>query len=131
MKVYTASKLSQAPLWSRLKKEWTEIEFTARWVTEHIGVTEKNPVIARQFWIEDFQDVQAADVVLLYGEPHEKQRGSLVEAGMAIGMQKPVIVCGDSADFGTWQYFPSVHRVTTLNEAREILSDMANARKKL
>ena len=122
MKVYTASKLSQSPRWIKLKTEWPEIEFTARWVTNHVGMAEFEPHISRQFWTEDEDDVRAADVVLLYAEHHEKQRGSLVEAGMAIALRKPVILVGESADFGSWQYHPAVTRFATLEEAREHLA---------
>ena len=125
IKVYTASKLAQAPLWKRLIVEWWEIDFTARWVVQHVGTTPDHPCFARIFWEHDHADVASADVVLLYAEANEHLRGGLVEAGIAIALDKKVIVVGEHPDYGTWQYHPNVHRVPDLEHARILLRTMA------
>lgn len=51
----------------------------------------------------------------------EKLRGGLVEAGMALAMQKTVIVIGKDDDYGTWQYHPNVYRCETFDDARILL----------
>lgn len=128
LKVYTASKLAQAPRWRDLHEAWPEIEFTARWVTLHVGERADHACFARVFWEHDLADVVASDVVLLYAEEDEHLRGGLVEAGMAIALGKAVIVVGDHPDYGTWQFHPRVQRVPDLAYARMLLQTMAKTR---
>jgi hypothetical protein len=122
-RVYTASKLAQAPRWRLLKAERPDVTFTARWISyagwptddpRHIADTPENAV---RFWVEDEEDVLRADVVLCYAEGDEHLRGGLVEAGIGLGARKHVIVVGEHRDYGTWQYHPRVHRVETIHEA--------------
>lgn len=125
IRVYTASKLAKADLWKRLRFEWLEVEFTARWPMLHIGRVPNAEIFAKVFWEHDLEDIQACDVVLLFGEKSEKLRGGLVEAGMALALGKHVIVVGDSPDYSTWQYHPLVSRCKNLDEARVLLDCMA------
>ena len=125
LKVYTASKLDKAPLWLRLIEEWDEIEFVARWPRLHVGTTPDAPCYAKVFWQHDLEDVSESDIVLVYSEPHDKLRGALVEAGMALALQKPVIVVGEHLDYGTWQFHPLVYKVPDLEEARLLLKTFA------
>jgi hypothetical protein len=125
MKVYTASKLSKAPMWRKLINEWPEVDFTARWVTKHVGTTPDHPCFAKVFWQHDFADVKLADVVLVYADEGDHLRGALVEAGMAIAFGREVIVVGEHPDYSTWQFHPSVHRVPDLEHARTLLATMA------
>jgi len=114
--VYTASKLRHGPMWIRLREERQDVFFTARWpdIEGHVPDTPENAVA---FWHHDVADVRKADAVLVYAEPEDKLRGALVEAGIALGLGKQVVVVGDNADFGTWQYHPLVQRAKTIDEA--------------
>ncbi len=124
-RVYTASKLDHADLWLHLVDEWPEIEFTARWPVDYLANFYKDAGIdGRQFWIIDEEDVRAADFVMVYGEPQDVLRGALVEAGMAIGLGRRVIVVGDNPFYGTWQYHPLVTRVESLEVARGMISTL-------
>jgi hypothetical protein len=125
IKVYTASKLDQAQRWKDLALEWTEVKFTARWVSQHVGSTPDHECFAKVFWEHDAEDVFASDVVLVFAESHEHLRGALVEAGMAIAFGREVIVVGSHPDYGTWQYHPAVYRVPNLDYARILLQTMA------
>lgn len=125
IKVYTASKLSEANRWRELAKEWQEIEFVARWPFKHVGTVPDHAIFAKIFWQHDLEDVSSSDVVLIYAEPEHKLRGALVEAGMAIALGRKVIVVGDHPDFGTWQHHPLVHIVEDLEQARILLMTMA------
>jgi hypothetical protein len=127
VKVYTASKLSDGPLWRQLSKEWPEIEIVARWPFLHVTDTGE-PGWPRDctahgsiFWQHDHDDVAACRVVLVYTPIGGTLRGALVEAGMGIALGKIVIVVGDHPDFGTWQFHPLVKRVATLDAARSLL----------
>lgn len=128
--VYTASKLDHAQLWRDLSvhEDWNHVHFTARWpymvLCEHHA---EDPVVrASHFWRHDFADVQRSDLVLVYGVEGEKLRGALVEAGIALGMGKRVMVVGKHPDYGSWQYHPNVLRKVSLDNARISLHSIAN-----
>ena len=125
IKVYTASKLSEAGRWRDLREAWPEVEFVARWPFKHVGTVPDDPVYAKVFWQHDLEDVTAADVVLVYAEPEHKLKGALVEAGMAIAQGKCVIVVGDHPDYSTWRYHPLVYIAPDLESVRLLLATMA------
>jgi len=128
IRVYTASKLAQASMWSALQKQWPGVYFHARWL-RHVALgTPDLPENAVRFWVEDQEDVSLADAVLIYAAPTEHLRGALVEAGMAIAKGVPVIVLGDHVDYGTWQYHPAVRRAADVNEAYAMLLDIEEER---
>lgn len=125
VKVYTASKLAQAPLWRQLRDEWTEVHFTARWPVCHVGTTPDTAVFAKTFWNHDLEDVSSSDVVLIYAESGaDKLRGALVEVGAGLALGKEIIVVGQHPDFGTWQHHRNCHLVRDLDEARQLLMTM-------
>lgn len=124
LKVYTASKLNHAGRWLKLVDEWVEIDFVARWPSL-VGTIPDEPHFAKVFWQQDIEDVMASDIVLVYGEPGDVLRGALVEAGVALGAGKSVIVVGDNPFYGTWQHHPNVYRVPDLEHARTLLKCMA------
>ena len=121
IKVYTASKLSEAERWRSLAEEWDEIEFVSRWPFKHVGTVPDHPMFSGVFWDQDLKDIAAADVVLVYGTPNEPLKGALVEAGMAIALGKSVIVVGDHESYSTWQYHRNVYRVPDLDHAHILL----------
>lgn len=118
IRVYTASKLDHAERWKKLRAEWPEVHFTARWPF-FVGQIADDGYNATQFWQDDHADVQRADVILVFAEkPEEKLRGALVEAGMGIAAGKKVIVIGEHPDYSTWQFHPLVTRLSSLERAR-------------
>lgn len=119
IRVYTASKLAQAATWRLLQKQWPQVFFHARWLRHNELGTPDTPENAARFWVEDEQDVKTADAVLLFAEPAEHLRGALVEAGIAIANNIPIIIVGEHPDYGTWQYHPGVARVADFQEAYE------------
>jgi hypothetical protein len=124
IRVYTASKLSTAPLWRELSKKWPHVLFHARWLKHNEIGTPDLREYAGRFWQEDEQDVKCSDAVLVYAKEGEHLRGALVEAGMAIAYTIPIIVVGTHPDYGTWQYHPCVERVKDLDEAGEMLKHL-------
>lgn len=127
IKVYTASNLSNGPLWRKLRNDWPEIEIVARWPFLHVtdngapGWPSDCAAHGSVFWQHDHDDVAASDVVLVYGHEDKALRGSLVEAGMGIAMGKIIIVVGTHHSYSTWQYHPAVKRVPDLEAARSLL----------
>jgi hypothetical protein len=128
MKIYTAAKLTQASKLLKTVGTWEGHEITSRWIKRILDGDEDpyagpvSPEVARAVWIEDEEDVRAADVVLVYWEPGDNLRGALVEAGMGIALGKDVIVVGHSPAHWTWKYHPRVWRAYDLDEARTFLN---------
>lgn len=122
LRVYTASKLSAAPIWQEIHAAWPEVYCHARWL-KHTSIlrTPDTADRAARFWVEDEQDVRHADVVVVYGREGEHLRGALVEAGIGIALGKPVVVIGDHPDYGTWQHHPAVIRLKDFDSLRIFL----------
>lgn len=115
LKVYLASKLYHREYAIKLILAHPEICFTNRWqYMEGIPDEER---YAKSFWQLDHADIVLADCVIVYAKCEDKLRGALVEAGIAIGLGKRVIVIGTHSDYGTWINHPSVRRVDTIEEA--------------
>lgn len=124
IRIYTASKLSEASFWRHMHDEWPEVYCHARWLKHSQIGTPDSPELARRFWVEDEEDVRHADAVVVYGRDDQHLRGALVEAGIAIALRKPVFVVGTHADYGTWQYHPGVTRVASFKALRAELQKL-------
>ena len=125
IRVYTASKLEEYKRWLKIQKEHPGVFFHARWIKHmEIGTPDRSER-AQEFWLQDQEDVESADVVLLYETNGKVLKGALVEAGMAISRGIPVLVVGDEAKIGNWVYHPGVTIVATLEEALGILDKMS------
>lgn len=125
--LYPASRTRHSRLWIELANRTTsQIHWVARW-PYLIGVMPPSPEAARNFWLDDLADIARAEVLLVYSDPGDdgKLAGALVEAGAALALGKRVIVVGDSPQYSSWQYHPSVARVDTLAEG---LALAANSR---
>ena len=126
-RIYTASKLHKASLWISLRREWTGIEFTARW-SDLVGrVDDSSDKAARTFWLHDIEDVKKSDSLLLLADPEDKLRGALVEAGVALGLGKHVMVVGSHPDFGSWHNHPLVSHAESVTEGLERLAGPWNS----
>lgn len=119
--VYTASKLRHAAMWRELRVTRPDVAFTARW-PDIEGQVPDTPENAGAFWTHDVADVRRADAVLVYAEPGEHLRGGLVEAGVALGLGKQVVVVGEHPDYGTWQYHPLVQRARDIDHALQLIT---------
>lgn len=128
MKIYGASKLKYAPLWRKLRQEWIEHEFTNTWIDTYLDAGGGTlPDICRTAWIKNVEDVLRADCVLLFAGYHDELlRGAILEAGVAIGAGRQVIVTGLSSSYGSWQFHPAVIRIPTLDNVREFLRENPN-----
>lgn len=125
IRVYTASKLSAAPMWKDLQKLWQkDAFFHARWL-RHVEIeTPDTPENAEDFWREDEEDIETADVLIVLARPEDHVRGALVEVGMALAKNVPVIVIGEHADYGTWQYHSGVTKAENFGAALMIIKNL-------
>ena len=131
LKVYTASKLSDGPLWREVQDEWQEITIVARWPFLHVteagapGWPEDCAAHGREFWQHDHDDVAACDVVLVHSQSDKPLVGALIEVGMGLALGKAVVLVGSHPSFGTWRFHNGVRHVADLNAARSLLRLMA------
>lgn len=92
IKVYTSAKVEHADKLKAVNQDG--FHFNARWLdTADVGRQRLKPVTHWQQ--ENFDDITAAHFFLLYVEPGDKLKGSLVEIGYAIGIGKKCWVAGD------------------------------------
>ena len=127
IRVYPSSKVKHAPMWRELQNTVPHVFFNARWPylakyendIDHDGF--------RDLWIECKQDVMSADAVLLYVEEDEILKGALVEVGIALANNIPIIFVAEEKNrlaYGTWVYVDGVEWVNTLAEAFDLLYKM-------
>lgn len=104
MKIYIASKANHRPSWRELRDEGYPIN--ARWIdTDDKFTVCSDGLNYPVLWEMCHQDIYHADVLVCYAELGERHKGSLIEIGMALAFETPVILCGDTRAFeenGTW-----------------------------
>lgn len=125
-KVYTASKIRHAQIWRTASTLYPQIEFTARWISiakgvpDHLDTTFWNDHDRMIHWIQDVQDVQRSDYLLVFAErdtdDDAQLKGSLIEAGVALGLGKIVLQVGLSPRH-SWTAHPLVFGFDVLDEA--------------
>ena len=111
VKIYVASKMKHADAVKAVQLHKVGLTFTNRWHFMETVIPETADHAAN-FWENDFDDIDAADAVVVYGEPGDHLRGALIEAGYGIARGKPVFLCGETDSFGTWQHSPRVENST-------------------
>jgi nucleoside 2-deoxyribosyltransferase len=122
--VYIASKMDRAGEWRKLYSYSDLINIVSRWPFLEPSV-DPTPNNAKKFWRTDYLDIQSCDFLICFAAGEDKLRGALVEAGMAIGMGKTVIVIGNHDDYGTWKYHEQVISFSTMEAALEHIIDEA------
>lgn len=116
MKIYVASH----DRWSALHIAGVLSEkghaITSRWVHQTFSATETYAEADRQrIAREDMEDVLAADMLVLVAGPDKYPGGKFVEAGIALGAGKRVVVIGRRENMLLWH--PAIARV---DDPREI-----------
>lgn len=122
LKVYVASKLRHADLFKSIAVRWKpEIDIISSWISL-VETIPDTSAFAQRFWQIDVNEVKESDAVLLYAEEKDHLRGALVEVGVALGQNIPVVVVGTHHDCGTWRWHPGVYQVCNLDDAKLLLS---------
>jgi hypothetical protein len=120
IRVYIASKIKYAARFRKLRHEWKKhnIELHARWFDQAQLEDIASPEDFHVFWLVDQHDVKTSNILIVYGEQDDHLRGALVEVGIAIAHNIPVIIVGDSPSFGTWRHHPCCIEASSLEYAR-------------
>lgn len=125
--VYVASHVRHAGLIKDRRRAWRGqgITVTSHWIDAPGLGNEHNltPLYLAGQWIENYHDVAASKALLVYAEKNDVMRGALIEAGIAMGMHRPVVIVGplDHPSWGSWQYHPLVHYCLNLEAALHVL----------
>lgn len=126
--VYVASRVNHAGMWKDLRRKWRaqDVQIVSTWIdSASLGREEGyTPLFLSGEWIQNYRDVQTAKAVVCYVETRDNDlRGALVEAGIAMGMHKPVLIVGDldHRSWGSWQYHPLVSACRDLESALTVL----------
>lgn len=115
--VYVASRATvpeRSAMWRKFRD--AGIPITSTWIDEAgPGETEN----FEELWLRIFGEIRASRYLVLYAEPDDfPLKGALIEAGIAIGLGKPVIVClpgvkleaRSQRPIGSWINYHGVHR---------------------
>lgn len=114
MKVYLASRYEAASVMRTLAQhlEARGIGVTSRWIRgghslsdRKVASSDEERTLLRQFAYEDAEDINRADVLLLYNplEYHGKGRGGRHwEVGYAYAMLKPIVLVGVAENVFHW-----------------------------
>ena len=120
MKVYVASHCRWAGLHVSEVLKKSGLRITARWLRQEFHPTDKYSERDRQgIASQDMIDVLAADALVLIAGPDKYAGGKFVEAGIAMGAGKRVIVIGRRENMLLWH--SKVEQVDTPEEAASAL----------
>jgi hypothetical protein len=123
MKFYVASRASlpeRGAMWRRFRSGGAEI--TSSWIDED-GEGQTDSFV--DLWDRITQEITAADRLVLYAEADDfPLKGALIEAGIAVGLGKPVTVCLPHVELdrrsfrpvGSWIAHPLVERNDDIEE---------------
>ncbi len=92
IKVYISAKLEHAKLLATLNVDGFHIN--ARWI-EMADAGRKRMKPVSHWQAENFDDIIAAHVFILYVEPSDQLKGSIFEAGYAVAHGKKVWIAGN------------------------------------
>ena len=122
--IYGASRASlpeRPAMWRRLRGEGWPINCS--WIDESDeGCTDD----FAELWLRITNEIRAASKVVLYAEAGDfPLKGAILEAGIALGMGKPVVVClpgvtlegRTTRPIGSWIAHPLVTRIDSIREA--------------
>ena len=122
--IYSASKIWHAEKWIEMRDK-EDFNIISNWINVPCG-TKENPTGAKKLtipekrvlWTECAKEVTKADMLIIYAEEGDEQRGVLVELGGALSTHTPVYLIGDCETFRACEhsdvafaYHPLFHRV--------------------
>lgn len=125
MKVFVSGKIgSQGEveyLMESLRGRGHEITFD--WTTiEHLRPYEDNEEASEAAAVKETAGVASADVLILVS--HQRGVGMFVELGVALALEKPVIVVTSGTPRTMFFFHPLVERVSTTDEVFEVLDKL-------
>jgi nucleoside 2-deoxyribosyltransferase len=121
MNIYVASHCRWAGLHVALVLEDEGFRIVSRWLDQEFKPTDQfTEATRRDIAVQDTLDVLACDALVLVAGPDRYPGGKFVEAGIAIGAGKRVIVIGRRENMLLWH--PDIEQVETPQQAASALS---------
>jgi hypothetical protein len=128
VKVYPASKSKHAVWWQALRSAGVPI--SASWIdwshNHHDDGSEPSADEWTKHWERCCREAAEADIVLIYAGAEERQNGSLLEAGAALGAGKRVFII--TPHNWSWKHHPRVRVLDTLEAAIVAIMAAANTK---
>lgn len=117
IRVYVASKLRHAEKFMKLRDQYPDIHFTARWpIVAGLGSEAQRPVY--QWMSESETEICNSDCVLVYVEAGEILKTGLLQVGIAYRQRVPIFVVGEHTSYAEWQFNAElVTRAPTIERA--------------
>ena len=131
IRVYVASKLRHAEKFMKLRTEYPDIHFTARWpITAGLGSEAERPLYE---WMGESEvEILNSDCVLVYAEKGETLKTALVQVGIAYARRIPIIVVGEHPSYAEWQFNANiVKRFPTIPKAMDGIKIMFRGEQKI
>jgi nucleoside 2-deoxyribosyltransferase len=120
MKVYTAGHTHLVHEIYEWKQE-IYAQVVSSWLGLVMGEMAETPANSKAFWQNNIKEVQDADVVVVFADPLHPLRGALVEVGVGLAAEIPIIIVGEHPSFGSWRHHPLVYNVAKLADVDEVL----------
>lgn len=131
LKIYVASRFERQTELRGYAKELRAAghTVTSRWLLEETdevgnkpGVWQHNPAL-RTFAQIDLEDINAADVFMVFTHEGLSRGGMHVEFGYALAFGKRLVVIGPQATL--FHFLPNVNHFDTWEEAREFVGELS------
>lgn len=120
MKVYVAGHTHQAHQIYTWGKE-SGHRLISSWLDLVMNERAETPANSKAFWQNNISEVQDADVVVVFTDPEHPLRGALVEVGVGLASEIPVVIVGEHDSFGSWRHHPLVYNVDRLDQVDDLL----------
>jgi hypothetical protein len=115
MRIYLASHDQELAQQAADYLELADHEIVSRWVRKPFNITESYTLEERRdIAVMDAFDVSCCDHLVLIAGPEKYSGGKFVEAGIAMGMGKPVTVVGRRENMLLWH--PSINCIDDIRE---------------
>lgn len=99
-----------------LREAWPKIHFTAHWpIVRDLPREHNRP--AREWIINNVDDIIRAATVVCFAEPEDVLCGSLFELGIAWAHGKQIWLVGDNPGYKEWKFAPRIKRAATIDQA--------------
>lgn len=128
MKVYVASQTHHAEQWLEIGQEWrlqTGHQIISSWPQMVYDGVPESTYNSKVFWQKNVSEIQDANVVLVFADTGDVLRGALVEVGVALATEIPIVCVGDHTSYGTWRHHPLVYNVDRLADVIPFLDLLA------
>jgi hypothetical protein len=116
-KIYIASKTKHAKRWRKFRDEG--INIISSWIDEACQGESKS---LQDLWIRNINEAKSADFLIMYNEPNEIPKGSLIELGAALANNIPIYWIGPTyttvGEHSEIKFFTNFEEV--FNEIKEI-----------